>query len=1027
MKNIFFLIIGVFLFYFNVFSQNLGEQGSPYIQNYDNKDYNTTGDQTWAIVQDKRGVMYFGNNSGLLEFDGNSWRLIKVPNMSTVRSLAVDDSTGRIYVGAVGDFGYLLNDSIGTLHFVSLLDKVPEEYRKFEDVWQIVVLGKQVIFRTSSSVFLLRGNSIKTLIPEGRFHTGFHVNNRFYIREWGKGLFILDGDNLKFVNQSEQFANERIYAMLPYEDDKILLASRKLGIFIFSPNENATDKFVKFPKFQEVDDFLIKNQIYCGVKLNKDQFVLGTLQNGLVIINKNGEIIQYINKKTGLQDPITRDLYIDSQKNIWAGLNKGISYIIVNSPFTHFNENNGINGAVYTSKTYKDELYVGTALGLFRKGQRNNFTMLGNTKGQSWKLTEIQGELLLGHRDGVFVIKDNIAENIYPYTETVWELSELRNGTYALAGTTNGLRLLEYYDSNWTFKHKIKGFKEKARHIQIDAENSIWISHSNKGIYMLKLNELLDSVVELNFFDSNHGLPKNTNNFVFKIKDDNQRTKIVFGTEKGIYEYNPQTNKFAPNKRFNLLLNKSGFFDKFVQSENGNIYFQQGDVKGVLLAQSDGTYKLEKNPFSKFKGLFIENISFIDSLRTFFCSRDGITQYNSQIKPDYDATYPVVVRQVLAKDSLIFGGSESATGSVILPYKYNNLQFAFSGLYYEDHDKTQYSYHLEGFSTQWSEWSVKFEKEYTNLPEGYYTFKVKAKNIYDKESTIAEYEFEILAPWYRSYWVYLGYFITASLFVFSLIRLNSLRLRKEKKRLEAKVKEATDVVKSRNAKLREAKSKLSSIMDDVKNQLGRASEELLDATNSQASSIEEISASIEQMARDINQNALDASEMFGNAQVIEKDAELSVDIVSKTGGSIEDITEEIGFISEFARLTNLLSLNAAIEAARAGVHGRSFAVVASQVKKLADQSQGVAVNIKKLSESGLNLSNEANTKIVELQAYIKSIVLLIGKISESSQNQSSEADNINGAVQQISIYVNKTSELAEKLDSAINSLTIDND
>jgi methyl-accepting chemotaxis protein len=83
------------------------------------------------------------------------------------------------------------------------------------------------------------------------------------------------------------------------------------------------------------------------------------------------------------------------------------------------------------------------------------------------------------------------------------------------------------------------------------------------------------------------------------------------------------------------------------------------------------------------------------------------------------------------------------------------------------------------------------------------------------------------------------------------------------------------------------------------------------------------------------------------------------------------------------------------------------------------------VSIQKISESGLNLSHKANEKIKELQEYIKSIVVLIAKISEASQGQSLEANNINSAIQQISINVNITTQLAEKLDAAINSLTVD--
>ncbi|MCK5170050.1 MAG: hypothetical protein KAQ75_09230, partial [Bacteroidales bacterium] len=351
-----------------------------------------------------------------------------------------------------------------------------------------------------------------------------------------------------------------------------------------------------------------------------------------------------------------------------------------------------------------------------------------------------------------------------------------------------------------------------------DNENNVWVSHSNKGIFKLKLNELLDSVVELTFFNTDHGLPANTNNYVFKIRTDNQTSRILFGTEKGIYKYNPQTNYFVFDEKFDILLNNDGYIDVFAQDEKGNIFFQQGEEKGVLLLQNDGIYKLERIPFLKFKGLFIEDISIIDSTRILFCSRDGITQYNPQIKPDYDTPYPVIIRQVFVNDSLIFGGKENAISNTKLPYKYNNLQFAFSALYYEDHDKTQYSYYMEGFDKGWSEWTLKTEKEYTNLPEGSYIFKVKAKNIYEKESTIAHYEFEILAPWYRTIMAYILYGIIAFIFIWFVVKFYTRKLKKEKENLEKIVKERTKNLHEVNTQLEEKQADLEMKQEEITTQ-----------------------------------------------------------------------------------------------------------------------------------------------------------------------------------------------------------------
>ncbi len=77
-------------------AQTERESGPPYLHNYTIRDYNA-GTQNWSVVQDRRGLMYLGNNAGILEYDGVQWRLIATPNHTVIRSRAVD-SSGRIWV-----------------------------------------------------------------------------------------------------------------------------------------------------------------------------------------------------------------------------------------------------------------------------------------------------------------------------------------------------------------------------------------------------------------------------------------------------------------------------------------------------------------------------------------------------------------------------------------------------------------------------------------------------------------------------------------------------------------------------------------------------------------------------------------------------------------------------------------------------------------------------------------------------------------------------------------------------------------
>ncbi len=197
-----------------LFSQHHSELGFPQIKNYSPKEYGAQS-QNWAIIQDKRGMMYFGN-VGVLQYDGYDWRLIPLPNNGTVRSFGITED-GVLYVGGVGDLGYLVSDSNGAVHYKSLLEYVPAEYRDFADVWNLYVHGDYVYYSSNLYVFRwsINNKSIKVWKSSTNFHVSFMVNGDFYIREWQTGLLKLENDSLKFVPGSQIFADERIYVMLP--------------------------------------------------------------------------------------------------------------------------------------------------------------------------------------------------------------------------------------------------------------------------------------------------------------------------------------------------------------------------------------------------------------------------------------------------------------------------------------------------------------------------------------------------------------------------------------------------------------------------------------------------------------------------------------------------------------------------------------------------------------------------------------------------------------------------------------------
>ncbi len=172
--------------------------GIPFLKNYSANIYKSHT-QNWAAVQDKRGVMYFANTYGILEYDGVNWKVIKVPNKSTVRSLEVGEN-GGIFVGATGEFGYLKPDSLGRTKYHSLISLLDSSNNDFGEIWSVLIRGKDVFFQGRKYMFRYRNGELKTWDLGGSlYHRSFLINQQIYVRVSGKGLMALEGESFELL------------------------------------------------------------------------------------------------------------------------------------------------------------------------------------------------------------------------------------------------------------------------------------------------------------------------------------------------------------------------------------------------------------------------------------------------------------------------------------------------------------------------------------------------------------------------------------------------------------------------------------------------------------------------------------------------------------------------------------------------------------------------------------------------------------------------------------------------------------
>lgn len=770
--------------------------GLPEIINF-GKDAYRAGTQTWDIHQDHNGILYFANNSGLLTYNGHYWHLYPMPNETIVRSVQVDPG-GRVYVGAQDEIGYFFPGTNGELTYTSLKSLIPASYRQFADIWDISIVGNRVFFRAEDKIFLYKDNTVEVFKAPSEWRFMGNVGDQVYAQDKAKGLLHFREGAWQPMRLPFGGPDTLVTTLLSYNKDTLLVGTLRHGLYLL-----AGDRLTR--KTTRADAFLAANRIYCGASAGENAFALGTTSGGCIILNRDGGIIQTLSRSEGVQNNNVLTLFLDKDRNLWMGLDNGIDFVASSSAITHIypDKNNEVAG--YAARIYQGSLYIGTSDGLYSvpldfgesdlSFSKGNFTLVRGTNGQVWNLSEVNGALLMGHHEGAFLIRGGVASPLLP-GEGSWlfaPVSTVYPAPHVIVGTYTGLDLLTYEGGAFRGAGKMGGLIESLRFMAIDNDNRIWSSHPYRGVYRITLSPDHRNF-QSRLYTHKDGLPGDLNNYVYRVKN-----RVLVATEKGIYEYDAETDRFIPSKFMEPVFHNQKV--RYLrEDENGNIWFVSAEHVGVVdyRKPSDG------NPFSivYFPELTGKTVGGFEYLYPFndenvFISFDkGFFHLNYkrylQSSPHLSALIGQV-RTVGHQDSVLFGGYFTQRGMVSdtqtseplhLPNAWNSFHFEYASTLFEQQDNITYSYQLAGFDRAWSDWTRKTEKDYTNLPEGTYTFMVKARNSLGTESKVASYTFIVSPAWYQTVWAYCAYVLALCGIGFLISRYQRRKLDLQQRKYE---------------------------------------------------------------------------------------------------------------------------------------------------------------------------------------------------------------------------------------------------
>ena len=781
----------------------------PHVVNIPRKTYGAEN-KNWAVAQDEKGIVYFGNDGGLLEFDGVVWKLHSAPDNQVVRSLYVV-SSDMVFTGGYEEFGVWRREVSGDLKYTSLSANIPKSEFKNGDFWKIIEVDDLIYFQSFHSLFVYDHQTVKRLDGMNSFLLLSKVHNEIYFQEMRGALYkIKNKTDFEKLEGSEFFADTDVRVFLPFDDNKVLIGTNSKGIYIYDG-----ERFEVWNA--ELSKKLIPTDLNCGLLSRQGTYFLGTLIDGLYEIDKSGKIVGHVSAENNLQNNTVLSVLQDHTGSIWAGLDRGISYVDYVENISFFTDPSGTTGAIYDGVKWNNMLVLATNQGVYyldlAKVTNANILptlkLINKTRGQVWALKVINGDLYCGHDKGLKRINRDLSVVDLTDEGGVYSINNVKvsNENVLLLSTYYGLEVFNLATQKTI---SIKSLPDPITNTEIDHLENIWLEHANKGVYRTRLSLGLKNYSQYSYYGgaSGDGLP-------YKLRLFKVGGRIELMGDSKFFSYDDIHDKIIDNVRLSYCFEGINDLTQIIH-HTGSYYWALGKTT-VYLFFYDGynafiadSYDVNKHGLSLVN--MYENVSKLNDSLSLICLDNGFFLYNlgslqAKVKDNSSTPYLRIVESSDEKGDKAY--VDVNANDVEIDFSHNTLSFMFSAKEVFSQNLS-FVYKLEGVDMEWSDDQVYNKVSYARLPPGDYEFLVRSKDPFGNFSEAASFKFVILNPWYSTVWAYLIYILIFCLVLYLVwmiilrryrnLHLTKIRLR-ETKRLHALTRDLQEEVELKNAEM----------------------------------------------------------------------------------------------------------------------------------------------------------------------------------------------------------------------------------